>query len=598
MPSLLRTLWSALSLGCLLETYAGVLIQDADSQTQVYQYQDKDTLQLPLTTNQYKQTLRDLIDALDVMQDSYFVLYEGTWPTGNDWTRAVHGTHVSATLAALTAYTDDELLGVLLNDGDESDDESGKDDGDEAEDEEDDPEEDARDIITKNSLALENLVSHFFAQVTTYYFGENALGLRDQAYDDMLWVVLGWLENIKFQRLHSDLHYDTESLSKTSGRPWHGTQFQTPAAHRARIFYELASEGWDTTVCGGGMIWNPHLGAYKNAITNELYISSSIGMYLYFPGDQIDAPFAGAEESEDGLPHDPTYLKTAQKAYRWLKHSNMTGIYNLYADGFHVRGYQGPDHPGTRKCDVLNTMIYTYNQGVILSGLRGLWLATGSQEYLADGHELVQNVQRATGWPNIYDQHWKGLGRAGIMEDACDSNGDCSQDGQTFKGIFWHHFAEFCRPLRPQEELFLRTQSYHDSRFKNTYDWHQELCSTYRPWIEHNAEAALVTRNEEGKFGMWWGRRYRVIDESASTSDTSLPDGAVDYRNHPESMPRSWSANETSSTVSKAAEDIEDNGPEYNDRGRGRTVETQSGGVAVLRALYQWKTAESLAGDV
>ncbi|KAL3436420.1 hypothetical protein BDV09DRAFT_164975 [Aspergillus tetrazonus] len=620
MPSLLLTLWSALSLGCLLEASARVLVQYAQPQTQVYQYQDKDTLQQPLATNQYKETLRDLIDALDVMQDSYFVLYEGTWPTGNDWTRAVHGTHVSATLAALTAYTDDKLLGVLLSNRDENDDERGKDDGDEAEDEGDegdegddseedeeddgdkgdegdDSEKDARDNINENSLALENLVSHFFGQVTTYYFGENALGLRDQAYDDMLWVVLGWLENIKFQRLHSDLHYDTESSSKTGGRPWHGTQFQNPAAHRARIFYELASEGWDTTVCGGGMIWNPHLGAYKNAITNELYISSSIGMYLYFPGDQIDAPFAGAEESEDGLPHDSAYLKTAQKAYRWLKNSNMTGIYDLYADGFHVRGYRGPNHPGTRKCDVLNTMVYTYNQGVILSGLRGLWLATGSQEYLADGHELVQNVQRATGWPNIYDQHWKGLGRAGIMEDACDSNGDCSQDGQTFKGIFWHHFAEFCRPLRPQEERFLRTQSYHDSSFKDTYDWHQELCSTYRPWIEHNAEAALVTRNEEGKFGMWWGRRYRVIDES-STSDTSLPDGAVDYRNHPESMPPSWSANETSPVVSKAAADVEDNGPEYNDRGRGRTVETQSGGVAVLRALYQWKMAESLASDV
>ncbi|KAL6236601.1 hypothetical protein BDW75DRAFT_109365 [Aspergillus navahoensis] len=593
MPSLLHALWSALSLGCLLETHARVLVQDARPQPQVYEFQDKDTQQLPLAANQHKQTLRDLIDALDVMQDRYFVLYEGTWPTGNDWTRAVHGTHVSAAMAALTAFTDDELFRGILSDAEEDDDE-----GDDESEKEDGDEEDASVLITENSLALENLVSHFFTQVTTYYFGENALGLRDQAYDDMLWVVLGWLENIKFQRLHSDLHYDGEGSSKAGGKPWHGTQFQTPAAHRARIFYELASKGWDTTICGGGMIWNPHLGAYKNAITNELYISSSIGMYLYFPGDEIDAPFAGAEEWEDGLPHNPAYLEMAQEAYRWLKHSNMTGIFDLYADGFHVRGYQGPDHPGTRKCDVLNTMVYTYNQGVILSGLRGLWLATGSQEYLTDGHELVQNVQRATGWPNIYDQHWKGLGRAGIMEDLCDSNGDCSQDGQTFKGIFWHHFAEFCRPLRPQEERFLRTQSYHDSSFKQAYDWHQELCSTYRPWIEHNAEAALVTRNEEGKFGMWWGRRYRVIDESFSTSDTSLPDGAVDYRNHPDSALPSWSANETSLAVMKGAEDVENNVPEYNDRGRGRTVETQSGGVAVLRALYQWKMAESLAGDI
>ncbi|KAL4935154.1 hypothetical protein BDV06DRAFT_207545 [Aspergillus oleicola] len=366
------------------------------------------------------------------------------------------------------------------------------------------------------------------------------------------------------------------------------------------------------------MIWNPHLGAYKNAITNELFISASIGMYLYFPGDKIDAPFVedtgeeatSSREVGDGLPHDPYYLEIAQEAYRWLKDSNMTGIFNLYGDGFHIRGYQGPDHPGTGKCDVLNTMVYTYNQGVVLSGLRGLWLATGEGSYLSDGHNLIQNVQRATGWPNIYDQNWSGLGRAGIIEDTCDANGDCSQDGQTFKGIFWHHFAEFCRPFRPQEERFLRTQLYaQDEAFQHIYQWHQDLCSTYRPWIKRNAEAALVTRNEDGKFGTWWGKRYRVIDdqeETGTSHDSPLPDGATDYRNHPESAPPYFEMNSTAPKASGASKraavedpeaETEAKDPEYNERGRGRTVETQSGGVAVLRALWQWTTAPSLSGQ-
>jgi hypothetical protein len=30
---------------------------------------------------------------------------------------------------------------------------------------------------------------------------------------------------------------------------------------------------------------------------------------------------------------------------------------------------------------------------------------------------------------------------------------------------------------------------------------------------------------------------------------------------------------------------------DVNDRGRGRTVETQSGGVAVLRAFVEWEAA-------
>ncbi|KAL4875941.1 glycosyl hydrolase family 76-domain-containing protein [Aspergillus karnatakaensis] len=572
MAPLLRALWSLLLLRCLTESHARILSQGELPQAQIHD----DKLQSPLTPSQYKDTLRDLIHAIDVMQDEWFVLWEGTWPTGNDWTRAVHGTHVSATLAALSATADDEQLESLFSDDD------------------DDGEKENR--ATQNSLALENLVSHFFAQVTTFYFGENAFALRNQAFDDMLWVVLGWMENIKFQWLHSDLHY--QDARSTGGRPWHGRQFQIPAAHRVRIFYELASEGWDTTLCGGGMIWNPYLGPYKNAITNELFISASIGMYLYFPGDRINDPFINSgEESADGLTHDPVYLRTAEEAYRWLRHSNMTGIFDLYADGYHVRGYRNPKEPGTRKCDVLNTMVYTYNQGVILSGLRGLWLATGSDEYLTDGHELVQNVQRATGWPNIYDQHWKGLGRAGIIEDTCDSKGDCSQDGQTFKGIFWHHFAEFCRPLRPQEERFLKSQSWaQDKGFERAFGVHQALCSTYRPWIEHNAHAALITRNEDGKFGTWWGRRYREFDDnSAASHDSPLPHGATDYRNHPDSVPPFWSMNATALASEKA--EPQDKQPEYNDRGRGRTVETQSGGVAVLRALLQWKSAPSLQGD-
>ncbi|KAL5343292.1 hypothetical protein BJX70DRAFT_353652 [Aspergillus crustosus] len=573
MTFLFTMLWSFLLLGCLFGTHARILSQDEQPQAQIYE--DKE--QSLLTTNQYQQTLRDLIDAIDVMQDSWFVLWEGTWPTGNDWTRAVHGTHVSGTLAALTTTTDDELLESLFTDDSDDDEEEGE-----------------GDRITQNSLALENLVSHFFAHVSAFYFGENAFALRNQAFDDMLWVVLGWMENLKFQTLHSDLHYG--GAASEDGQPWHGTQFKTPAAHRVRIFYELASEGWDTKLCGGGMIWNPYLGPYKNAITNELFISASIGMYLYYPGDRIDDPFINTdEELTDRLPHDPAYLRTAQEAYRWLRHSNMTGIFDLYADGYHVRGYHNPKEPGTRKCDVLNTMVYTYNQGVILSGLRGLWLATGEDEYLTDGHQLIQNVQRATGWPNIYDPHWKGLGRAGIIEDTCDSKGDCSQDGQTFKGIFWHHFTEFCRPFRPQEERFLKAQSWAQNKsFERAYGVHQSLCSTYRPWIEHNAHAALITRNEEGKFGTWWGRRYHEFDNSATSHDSPLPHGATDYRNHPDSVPPFWPANATA-LASKKADGPQTNQPEYNDRGRGRTVETQSGGVAVLRALLQWKSTPSLS---
>ncbi|KAL1958418.1 hypothetical protein VTO42DRAFT_4519 [Malbranchea cinnamomea] len=549
-----------------------------------------------------KDTLKTILDALDVMQSEYFVLWQGTWPTGNDWTRAVMATQVSATLSAVSWRLDDILsVSKVANDS----------------------------VGSKpfDALAYENLLDYYFQHTSAFWFGENYIGLRFQAYDDMLWVVLEWLENLKFQELHSELHfssYANESLRSE----WHGKHYGALAAHRARVFYELASQGWDETLCGGGMIWNPYLLPYKNAITNELFISASVGMYLYFPGDTIEVPFAGKRYGAASNPGNPDFLNAAVIAYDWLRNSNMRGINNLYADGFHIRGWR-EDDPGTGNCDVLNPMVYTYNQGVILSGLRGLWLATGLFLYLKDGHELVGNVMKSTGWPNISSQEWRGLGRGGVLEEICDSSGRCSQNSHTFKGIFFHHFIEFCRPLTPYEERFLSASLPEEELVerKRTFKWHQQKCSTYRHWIEHNAHAAYVTMNEEGKFGMWWGRKYPDYGSSSAELTSSMPGGAIDYQNSVPTVhnisradqgspqlddkprltkrPRlfrggghlvEFQDEQPSGETADASEVHETKQPrDVNDRGRGRTVETQAGALAVFRALYYWQTSPSLA---
>ncbi|KAI9924769.1 hypothetical protein ASPWEDRAFT_155286 [Aspergillus wentii DTO 134E9] len=532
-------------------------------------------------------TLKSLLHALNVMQDGYFELWRGTWPTSIDWTAAVVGTQVSATLSSLTSSGNDTAFAKLSGDEERELKET---------------------TMARGEVVLENIVSRFFDQTSAFYFGENAISLRTQANDDMLWVVLGWLESIKFQVLHSDLRYES---NLTSDKAWHGTQLRVPAAHRARIFYELASFGWDTFLCDGGMIWSPYLTPYKNAITNELWISASIGMYLYHPGDSIDFPFmVNVDVSSDEYPHNPTHLEAAKKGYDWLKNSKMIGPGGLYADGFHINGWQNIKKPGTRKCDELNTMVYTYNQGVILSGLRGLWLATASYDYLRDGHELVEKVIRATGWADQSSREWSGLGRGGVLEEACDSAGTCTQDGHTFKGIFFNHLAEFCRAIRPQEERFLAYANLtSESEWKIVYDLHQSRCRGYRPWIQHNAEAALVTLDNDGKFGAWWGQQYPA--STLVTESSPLPAGAVDYRNcggrvkgaeelfgalrrRPESVDRRGRQPTEAQSGTEGARTSGVNQMDVNDRGGGRTVETQSGGVAVLRALYQWETTPAL----
>ena len=437
----------------------------------------------------------------------------------------------------------------------------------------------------------------------------------------MLWVVLGWLESAKFIALHSEEHYP-RNTPEDPDTTWYGEQFVPAFAHRARVFYDLAKTGWGTDLCGGGMNWNPYLTPYKNAITNELFISASIGMYLYFPGDLNPAPFAASDSAgrmsqgynqttTDGAwppdqmaPHNDEYLNNAIDAYDWLKNSHMTNDQGLYVDGFHIRDWGKDGGIGTGKCDVRNEMVYTYNQGVVLSGLRGLWEATGDRMYLSDGHTLMRNVLEATGWDVIAarpkdpeNTEWQGLGRAGILEDHCDSLGSCSQNGHTFKGIFFHHLTLFCEPL-PDRPVIPDVSFGAD---KDTAALHAQSCREYATWVGHNAAAAMRTRDERRRFGMWWGAGNETSEQSAP-----LPYRAVDYRNWDLWQRSTWGEiNSLPVRQDAAFEDGELHWPyveadneapsdggsnkrDLNDRGRGRTVETQGGGVAVLRALWEF----------
>ena len=575
----------------------------------------------PFTTN----ILEDLHYALETMQKSYFSLWLGKYTTAIDWTAAVMATHVSATLASLSRSRSYTMPGTF----------------------------DRSNKLDVEAQMIENEINKYFGQISSYYFGEDHFAIRMQAYDDILWVVLGWLESIQSIESHSVEHYSLDPAIPE----WHARQFIPAFAHRARIFYELAEKGWDWRLCGGGMTWSAHELPYKNAITNQLWISASVSMYLHFPGDINCSPFLSQydkikdqkqrdptgkllraqehgdqcdEENVEGdSSYDPIYLANAINGYEWLKNSGMMNEQGLYVDGFHIAGYSA-NHSKT-VCDERNEMVYTYNQGkdciglisdasideglgVLLSGLRGLWEATGKQAFLEDGHELVLDVIRATGWndekmfasatqqpekPNevpVSQQdvltNWSGLGADGILMEACDPSGTCNQNGQTFKGIFFHHLTAFCEPLpfvpvRPGKTY---------AASPDTRALHARSCKEYAKWVEHNAKAALQTRNERGRFGSWWGARGEHIQ-------VKRPANATDYRNNPEEY-MAWFKEKTEGQADQEDDDERLQGHDMdgdgdvdcdasspcdlNDRGRGRTVETQSGGLAVLRAMWEF----------
>ncbi|KAI5918326.1 glycosyl hydrolase family 76-domain-containing protein [Camillea tinctor] len=539
----------------------------------------------------------DLLDAMDVMQSEFFAPWLGTWPTAIDWTAAVMGTHISGATRSLSE-------GLMFLDP-----------------------ADGRIVDWKSSA---NVIDNYFSQLVGFYFGQDAFAIRNQAYDDILWVVLGWLETIRFVDTHDELYYEftDEKPMVTSTMPYYGNLWTPAFSHRARVFWDLALAGWDETLCSGGMIWNPRLLPYKNAITNELFIAASISMYQYFPGDNNTSPFSGTRDAK--------YLKAAVEGYRWLINANMTNEQGLYTDGYHISGYADSGNNNT-KCDERNDMVFTYNQGVLLTGLRGLWDATGALSFLSDGHKLIQNVINATGYDLALDTPfddladfdtgalppWYGLGRLGVMEDTCDASGTCSQDGQTFKGIFFHHLAAFCEPFfepAPGSGVDIDHRA-----FAATKKSHDEACSSYGGWLAHNVEAAMGTLDSDGKFGMWWTAGL-LTSNWTGPWPTKAHDGvprnenSTDYRNYgvphdeiwrrphgsdgakgdhpvilppslqPESVQKPLAGTEKQSLPDELRKRyITESDP--NTRGRGRTVETQGGGLALLRAY--WKIAQS-----
>ena len=243
--------------------------------------------------------------------------------------------------------------------------------------------------------------------------------------------------------------------------------------------------------------------------------------------------------------------------------------------------------------------------GVILSGLRQLWEATGDSAYLTDGYVLIQTVINATGWNPIdvsQAKEWAGLGRNGVIEDYCDAAAECSQDSQMFKGIYFHHLDLFCEPLPTIEPLIIDLTKVASPELAAE---HASKCHSYAPWIEHNAYAAFGTRNVSGIIGGWWGATYSNKTRG-SWPDWSAPrpHGSTDEWN------QQWILNEppwschgqhgchrggatfrdrrrVRSAMIRMLKETKRT-RDINDFGLGRTVETQGSGLGVVKAALDF----------
>ena len=138
-------------------------------------------------------------------------------------------------------------------------------------------------------------------------------------------------------------------------------------------------------------MWWKTTKAYKNAISNELFLELTAWLHNDVPGDT-------------------TYLSWAKAEWSWFSASGMINSGNLVNDGL------------TSGCANNGGTTWTYNQGVILAGLAELYRATGDSSLLPKAESIASAAISA-------------LSRNGVLTEPCGSGG-CDGDQQIFKGIF------------------------------------------------------------------------------------------------------------------------------------------------------------------
>ncbi len=150
---------------------------------------------------------------------------------------------------------------------------------------------------------------------------------------------------------------------------------------------------WDGT-CGGGVWWTTAK-AYKNAVTNEVFLELTAWLHNTIRGDT-------------------KYLRWAKAEWSWFKGSGMINKSDLVNDGLNSR------------CASNHETTWTYNQGVILAGLAQLYQATKSSGLL----------RTAEGIATAAISH---LTIGGVLHEPCARTACGNSTGgapESFKGIF------------------------------------------------------------------------------------------------------------------------------------------------------------------
>lgn len=284
-------------------------------------------------------------------------------------------------------------------------------------------------------------------------------GFINAFYDDEGWWALAWLDAF-------DLTGEDKYLAAAND-----------------VFLDMAA-GWDD-YWGGGIYWGKYDGrpdsrgasavprgwavGYKNAIANELFIAVAAGLGLRYRGRPTS-------------PGQPDYLDWARRSWTWFTAAPPAGVAMINAGGL------VNDSPNQHGVNDNTQSVWSYNQGVILSGLRELAELSGDQAYL-DAAERIADAFIKNPWrPHAATGGQPHPRESGVIDGVLHELNDCGPGGcaparppgvdtTMFKGIFVRHLARLQAKTRKP---------------------------AYQEFIAANARTALAHMNDQHLFGSNW----------------------------------------------------------------------------------------------
>ncbi len=195
-------------------------------------------------------------------------------------------------------------------------------------------------------------------------------------------------------------------------------------------------QSFQSGACGGGIIWDIPSRTYKNAISNELFLSLAAGLANRLPDAKQRAKWQGVAKAQ----------------YSWFVQSGMINSVNLINDGL------------TDACKNNAGVVWTYNQGVILGGLVELFTADGhKREYL----DLATKIARAVTLSSAFNSD-------GVLVESCEGAQKCNTDQDAFKGIFARNLDKLNRltPGMPYTAYLKRQAASAYAKARNATDFY------------------------------------------------------------------------------------------------------------------------------